>query len=55
MGEPCVRITANNVQAYLLAAETKEEETLGNEVDYDVEGIGGSYRPSEYTVGHAAG
>lgn len=48
-------ITANDVHSHLLTAEAEEEETLGNAVDYDVEGIGGSYRPSEYTVGHAAG
>ena len=48
-------ITADDVHAHLLAAEAEEEETAGNAVDYDVEGIGGSYRALEYTVGHAAG
>ena len=55
VGEPCVRVTADDVHAHLFAAEAEEEETLGYAVDDDVERVGGSYRASEYTVGHAAG
>lgn len=47
-------ITTNDVHAYLLTAKAKEKETLGYTVDDDVEGIGGSYRATEYAVGHAA-
>ena len=48
-------ITADDVHAHLLAAEAEEEETLGYAVDDDVERVGGSYRASEYTVGHTTG
>lgn len=47
-------VATDDVHAYLLAAKAKEKETLGYAVDYDVEGVAGGYRASEYAVGHAA-
>ena len=52
VGEPCVRVTADDVHAHLPAAEADEEKPLGNAVDDDVERVGGRYRALEQAFGY---
>ena len=49
-----MRITADDVEPYLLAAKAKEEKTFGDTVNEDVERVGRCYRTAEGAVGDAA-
>lgn len=52
VGEPCVRVTADDVHAHLPAAEAEEEESFWDSVDNDVEGVGGGERTVKDGVGN---
>ena len=52
VGEPCVRVTADDVHAHLPAAEAEEEKPLGNAVDDDVESVVGGERTVKDGVGN---
>ncbi len=48
-------VTADDVEAYLTAAEAEEEEAAWDAVYDDVECVGGGYRATEQRIGNAAG
>ena len=49
-----MRVATDDVHSDFSTSKAKEEETLGNAVDDDIEGISGCYRASEYAIGYAA-
>lgn len=55
VGEPCVRVTADDIHAHLPASEAEEEKPLGNAVDDDVERVGGGERAVEGGIDNRSG